>query len=673
MKKTLTLLLLTLLLFNATGATKFVINRGHFSPIVDICYDEKRDLVFTAEERGAVSIWNASDETLRNHFQITSRTIDKILVSPVDNNVALLSHDSEKYYLSIWNWISEKEIFTRIIEEQPLFLEYSATGRFIFYGNVSNPSLTFLNARTGVQLSYTNRLPSIYDFGYLGTSEKNLMTYSSSGSIRFYDFRTSEEKLSVPTVEGLTDLNVIRSNNAYMSAVKNNKVYLIERLRGTATDIENFQELRGFYQNRDNGQVLTLERANRNFILKKWSTDSNSFIEMNSPIILPSSFKLTSLVETGSMTLAGDENGSLYKADWEAGQLIPFSEDITETISDLSISGDKLILAAEDGIISIAAPFFSGSLTTGEPPVFEKRDNPLDSQTGFLKLEDGSTLLWSKGNDQPALIILGQDDEVLFEYSDFNSAIQDIIYQDGKIITLERNGMIKIISRETGEQLFAYSAIGLQDISMVDDRTLFAGRASTPGMSPAITIDIRTNESLTVEDDRFLIFDSMAVENSNQFYSLGLLEEEGKTKTILRSHNYDNLNEAKTILIYTGEDIKAQVLIDPMDSRTIYAKLGTSGIFKITGNRVTKYDNNKPVKKIYYSGSILYSLNQDNSITMFRASSGQKLYTINLFKDDSWALIPASSDMYFGSEGVEEKILSYRNNRRVDLKPVNGG
>ncbi|MBB6481310.1 WD40 repeat domain-containing protein [Spirochaeta isovalerica] len=671
MKRILTVLIFSLLVFNVAGATKFVINRGHFSPIVDIRYDEKRNLIFTAEQRGAISVWDASDESLRNHFQITSNTIDKLLISPEDNNVAVLSHDTEKYYLSVWNWVTEKNILTRIIEEQPLFLEYSATGRYIFYGNVATPSLTFLNARNGVQLNYMNRLPSIYDFGYLGSSERNLMTYSSSGAIKFYDFRTSEEKLGVSTIDGLTDLNVIQSNNAFMSGVKGNKIYLIERLKGTAVDSKSFQELRSFYQNRDNGHALTLERSNRSFILKKWSTDNDSFTEISSPIILNSTYKITALVETDSLTLAGDENGAIYKADWETGKLLPFSEDITETISDLSISGKTLTLAADDGLISIEAPFFSGSLVTNTSPVFEKKDNPLGGQTAFLALEDGSTLLWNKGNNNPSFLIMDSEDRILFEYSDFVSPIQDITYLDGNIITLERNGTIKIISREKQEQLFSYSAIGLQDISMVDHRTLFAGRASTAGKSPAITIDISTKETLTVEDNRFLIFDSIAVEKSNQFFSLGLLEEDGKTKTVLRRHNYDNLNESETILIYTGEDITAQVLIDPTDSRTIYAKLGTSGIYKITGRNVTKYDNNKPVKKIYLNGSVLYSLNEDNSISMFRASSGQKLYSIHIFKDDSWALIPASSDMYFGSESVEDKIISYRSGRRIDLKPVN--
>jgi hypothetical protein len=673
MKKLLSILIMTVLVFSAAAETKFVINRGHFSSIVDIKYDESRDLVISAEKRGAVSIWNGSEETLRNHFQITSNTIDRILISPSDSNIAVLSHDAEKYYLSIWNWYTEKKIFTRIIEEQPLFLEYSATGRYIFYGNISNPSLTFLNARNGVKLNYMERLPSIYDFAYLGSSENNIMTYSSSGSIRFYDFHTSGQKLEVDTFNGLTNLNVIQTGQkAYMSAVKDNQIYLIERLKGSAADTVRFQELRSFYQNRDNGRALTLERSNRSFILKKWSTDTESFTEAAEPIILPYSYKLTSLVEAGNLTLAGDENGALYKADWEQGRLTPFSVDITENITDLSIEKDTLILAADDGLLSIKAPFFSGSLTTGESPQLEKNTNPLGGETGFLETEDGSTLLWSTSDEKAEFVILNREDNsILFEYKDFSSPIQDITYLDGNIITLERNGTVKIIDSDTGDSLFSYSAIGLQDISMVDGRTLFAGRSSTAGKSPAITIDIKTRETLTVNDDRFLIFDSMAVEENKQFYSLGLLEEDGKTKTVLRSHDYNNLNESETILIYTGEDINARVLIDPRDSRTIYAKLGTSGIYKITGRNVTKYDNNKPVKKIYLSGSILYSLNEDNSISMFRASSGQKLYSIHIFKDDSWALIPASSDMYFGSEGVEDKIISYRSGRRIDLKPVN--
>lgn len=673
MKKILYGIIMVFLAASLSAETKFVINRGHFSPIVSIRYDQSRDLIFSAEEKGAVSVWNRADESLRNHFQLTSNTIDQILISPSETNIAVLSHDAEKYYLSVWDWTMEKKIFTRTIDEQPLFLEYSATGKYLFYGNVKNPSLTFLNARNGVQLNYMNQLPSIYDFGFLGTSEKTLMTYSSSGSIRFYDFRTSEDKLNVPTEGGLTDLNVISSNNGYFSAMKGNRIFLIDRLKGLSVDTEQFHELNNFYQNRDNGHALTLDRSNRNFVLKKWSTEGNSFKEIAAAISLPVTFKITSLVEAGDLTLAGDEDGSLYKADWTSSRLVPFSIDNTKEISDLSISGDTLTLCGDDGLVSIRAPFFSGTLSTTASPVFAREANPISGEVGIRKLDDGTTLLWTRGSDAARIVITGEDNKVLFEYSKFNSPLQDIAYEEGKIITLEKNGTITIIDRATGASLFSYTAIGLQDISLVNNRTLFAGRSSTGDKSPGITIDLKTRETLTVQDDRFLIFDSMAVETSHQFYSLGLLKEDGKIKTILRSHNYEDLNQSETILIYTGEDINAQVLVDPDGSKTIYAKLGSSGLYKISGRNVTKYDNNKPVRRIYLSGSILYSLNEDNSITLFRASTGKQLYSIYVFKDDSWALIPSSSDIYFGSDGVEKDIISYRNNRRIDLKPVNGG
>ncbi len=72
MKKSAILIIFITISVSAFGMTKFVINNGHFSPIVNIQYDENRSLIFSAEEKGAISVWNRSDETLRNHFQITS-------------------------------------------------------------------------------------------------------------------------------------------------------------------------------------------------------------------------------------------------------------------------------------------------------------------------------------------------------------------------------------------------------------------------------------------------------------------------------------------------------------------------------------------------------------------------------------------------------------------------
>jgi hypothetical protein len=673
MKKLYTLTLMLFFAVSLSGTTKFVINNGHFSPIISIQYDVGRDLIFSAEEKGAISIWNKSTETLRNHFQLTSNIIDRILVSPTEDNIAVLSHDSEKYYLSVWNWNTERQVFPiRMIEEQPLFLEYSASGRYLFYGNVKNPSLTFLNARNGVQLNYMNQLPSIYDFGYLGSTEKNLMTYSSSGAIKFYDFRTSEEKKNVETISGLKNLQVIQSNNAYLSAYSGHKVYLIERLTGRATDTMEFNELKNFYQNSENGHALTVERVNRNYVLKKWSTDNDKFTVMEKPVFIPATVEISSLAEADGMTLAGDTKGTLYKVNWSTASLDLFSSDNTKNIHDISISGNSLTLSGENGLLTIEAPFFNNSLSVTTSPAFTQHQNPLQGKTGLLEIGDNKLLLWNTDVEKGSISIFNtRSNTTEFKYSNFTSPIQDIRYEEGKIITLEKNGTIKIINIENSQEVFSYSAIGLQNISMVDEETLFAGRSSTSGQSPAVTININTRETLIVNDDRFLIFDSMAVRKNHQFYTLGLLNDNNKIKTILKSHDYENLSDMETLVIYNGEDINAQVLIDPSNSSTIYAKLGTSGIYKITGRNVTKYTNNKPVDKIYLSGSILYSLNQDNSITLFKASTGQILYTIYIFKDDKWALIPASSDMYFGSEGVEENILSYRNNRFVNLAPSN--
>lgn len=673
MKKIIITLLLISLSVSVFSATKFVINKGHFSPIVSIQYDEQRDLIFSAEERGAISIWNKSDETLRNHFQLTSNSIDKILISPRDTYITVLSHDVDKYYLSVWNWNTEKKIFSRIIEEQPLFLEYSTSGNYLFYGNIKNPSLTFLNARNGVQLNYMNQLPSIYDFGYLGSTEKTLMTYSSSGSIKYYDFRTSLERLDVDTINGLKKINVLQtSTKAFLTAQKNNTIYIIERQNGSVYDTLDFSDLKQFYQNIITGHALTIERSNRSYILRKWSTENSNFTEMEKSIIIPPGLEITSLVEAGGLTLAGDTQGSIYKANWGTSKLDPFSIDSTKKISDLSISGNRLTLSSDDGLLSIEAPFFSNNLPTISDPLFNRQHNPIEGETGIIKIDDARLLLWSSHTTTGSIVILNtSDNQIEYEYKGFSSPLQDISYENGKIISLENNGTIKIIDIEKNREIFSYTAIGLQDISMVDDKTLFAGRTSTAGNSPAITININTKETLTVHDDRFLIFDSIAVENNSQFYSLGLINEDNKTKTVLKSHNYNNLNDTTSLVVYNGEDINAQVLIDSKDSRTIYAKLGTSGIYKIIGRSVTQYTNNKPVKKIYLQGSILYSLNEDNSISLFKASTGQLLYTIHIFKDDSWALIPSSSDVYFGSPGVETNILSYRNNRRVDIKPMN--
>jgi len=279
MKKSVLFLLLFLISISVSAETKFIIDAGHYSPIVDIQYNESKNLIFTAEETGSITIWNKREETLRSRFQVTSKTIDQIIESPVDNYITILSHDSEKYYLSVWDWKFQRELFTRRIEEQPLFLEYSGKGRYLFYGNIQNPSLTFINAQNGVSLNYLSNLPSIYDYGFLGSSEKTIMTYSSSGSIKFFNLRTGENLKNVTTLNGLDNLNVIKTGDKKLfSARKDNDLFLIDRLNGNVINTIQFDELLYSSQNNTNGIILTIERLNRKRIIKKWCFNCNKSI-----------------------------------------------------------------------------------------------------------------------------------------------------------------------------------------------------------------------------------------------------------------------------------------------------------------------------------------------------------------------------------------------------------
>ncbi|MCP4161344.1 MAG: WD40 repeat domain-containing protein [Deltaproteobacteria bacterium] len=672
MKKKLILLILLSISMSTFGATKFVVNNGHFSPIVDMKYDKVKDLIFTVEKKGALSVWNRSEESLIHHFQLSDNTIIKVLIN--DNNIAVLSqsHDNEKFNLTVWDWKLEKKIFTRIIEEEPLFLEYSTTGKYLFYGSATNPSLTFINGGNGIKLDLLSDLPSIYDFGYIGSSEKRILTYSSSGSLRQYDIRTKKKIASVNTVRGLYNLNVLQTGNkGIISARQDNKLFLINRGSGSTVDSMEFEELKHFYQNRSTGFIITFERANRKNILRKWSTANGTFTEIEKEILLPNSFNIHSFLNTDFYDLAGDGEGTLFKINWVESNFEDFSSNNSKNISDILISGSKLTLSSTDGLLTIESPFFDNNPSSFTSPVFNVNENISTGENRILELDDDKILIWNIANKDPsALIIDSNTGAVSFEYNDFTSPIKDIAYIDGKIITLELNGTIKVINESSKKVDFTYSAIGLESISMIDANTLFAGRSSTAGKSSAITINTKTYETMPVTDNRFLIFDSLPVKDNNKFYSLGLEFRNNKTITVLKSHDYNNLNDMKSLIEYIGEDTNAQVLIDPAENRIIYAKFGTSGIYRINGGKYIKYKNNKPVKRIYIRESILYCLNQDNSITLFNASTGALIYSIFIFKDDSWALIPTSSDIYFGSIGVEQNIISFRKGKKIDLLPI---
>ena len=220
-----------------SGATEVdvrsVVNSGHVGSVRDLQYDDRRNLLFSAGDDGTVRIWEP-DGSLVSKLQVTQLTAASIAVSPTTSEVAVVVTDGTgSYFLSVWDWEKERQLFQVPLKEQPLFLRFSGVGTYLLYGGSSWQSLRVLLASDGTPVQFRPEGFGIVGFAEVSRSEKTIMTYLVSGRLVYWDLSTGEQTLDLPCTPYLSSIR-ISSDLRYLVGSTGHEIVLVDTLTGAA-------------------------------------------------------------------------------------------------------------------------------------------------------------------------------------------------------------------------------------------------------------------------------------------------------------------------------------------------------------------------------------------------------------------------------------------------------
>jgi len=88
-----------------------VVTTGHVGAVLDLQYDEKRNLLFSAGDDGTVRIWEAADGALYRSLRVTRLSAQMMAVDPVKPRVAVVVSDGlRSFSLVVWDWEQDRQI-----------------------------------------------------------------------------------------------------------------------------------------------------------------------------------------------------------------------------------------------------------------------------------------------------------------------------------------------------------------------------------------------------------------------------------------------------------------------------------------------------------------------------------------------------------------------------------
>lgn len=670
-----------------SASLRLVLQAGHDGPVTVAAWHSPYRYAVTAGNDGRIIVTRPGDGRVLHRFRVSESPVIMMSLDPNAPRAAVVTVQTKGFRLSVWDWEKEAEVYGVDLDEKPLFLSWSAKGRYLSYGRVAAPSLVLLEGRTGRSLSYLERLPSLYNYSYIGSTESTLMTYSSSGALRYWDIRTSALKGSADTLPDLKDTEVIRTGKKrYMVARSGDSVVLLDRLTGTRLQELNFPGIVEISVDAEKGEIDVLSGDPEELTLYTWKISGERFVRVgtSSRFSFPGDGTATrsvslenitggvsSILRAGGFSLIADISGRLFFLGSNDNVPRLLMEEKSLIPESLAFSGEALHFTAGDRIIRFRSPFF-GATSRGEIDdlVGLQRDEISLGVSGSATaiVDDGGNRLihWNPGTGSGFRIIrFGTFPRTVETDHPASFAALDAIPGD-RILVLDQNGGIVIFDTDTGGTLFSYSALGMQSSAYVDRGDyVLAGRSATGSRgTPLERIDVTTRETLPIADDRFLVFN--VTSGSRFVYTLGLLKEsDGSTRTVLRSHDAGDPARSRTVFSVEGEDLDSVILPHPSGS-SVFTTLGNGAPIRLTGNRRTTFPTNEPIRKLWIRGSILYGLDYDGAILLWEADTGKPLLRVHFFDDGGWIALPPEGNRFWASPGAVDHVILYRDGRQVD-------
>ena len=106
-----------------------LVNTGHTGAVLGLAFDARRDLLLSSGDDGTVRLWDTTLGIQVRKLQVTQLGARLLAVNPAAPQLAVIVTDGTgSYFLSVWDWEKERQLYRLPLKEEPLFLRFSARG-----------------------------------------------------------------------------------------------------------------------------------------------------------------------------------------------------------------------------------------------------------------------------------------------------------------------------------------------------------------------------------------------------------------------------------------------------------------------------------------------------------------------------------------------------------------
>jgi hypothetical protein len=626
------------------GGARTLLQTGHRGAVLALEQDEGRGLVFSGGEDGTLRVWSLVTRALVARIGTGRLPLAAIAVNPAATQVAVLESDGVRSFaVSAWDWRTGQRLFRVTLAGEPLFLRYSGAGSWLMLGESAWQGLRLLASADGTPVPFRPEGFGIVGFAEVSRSERTILTYQPSGRLQYWEAATGTLVTELRTAPYLTGLRLSRDRR-FAAGSNGREVLVIDLVTGATKARLELPGVRFLDLSPSADEIACVAPdAGGQLALTRWSVSAGGAVPVpaaGAPGVTVARYALPGLV-------LGTSGGlSLVTA---SGALEAIARDELADVTGVASDRGLLALASPTWIWLLRAdaggsPFAGG--VTALP-------NPLAGPTG-LTVVDGRLVAWRQGPGAPAAIVVDPvTGTVAGPLEGLAAPLVALEPADGGAVALDRAGTVRLAALDpgavAGREAFTAWLPGTLCIVPLSASELVAGRTPLAGGGGTLLrINVRTGETVTIAGTRRSTYDLAWDAGRAVLYSLGV-DEAGDT--VMMAHEGADLETARVLARYEGEDIAASLALDAA-SATVFASLGFGGIVTWRdGTAGAIATEGRVPRRLAAAAGTLASVNRDATVSLWDTARGALVADLYLLAGGDWCLVGADG-RWSGTDGA---------------------
>ncbi|MDR2718741.1 MAG: WD40 repeat domain-containing protein [Treponema sp.] len=656
-------------LYGNDWAFTTVMPGGHRGPVNALIY--KGDFLLSAGDDGFLEIWNTRDNVnlraggyAQERFQISQHRITAMAGRPEKDEVCAVENDGMGLCrVSAWNYKERRNIFSLQFRDSIAHIFYSTGGNFIIAAGTGRTGLVFINADTGAMLQSPASLTETVSLAVTGRSERNMLAYSPSGVLSYWDLESGNETNHFNVPPNLYS-PALFSNNRYLAGVNAEGLTVIHAVTGDVLAKESsIPDGSLLYPSGDDFFCL-IQKEKTAAQLYRYTIDRNGRLAALGNIS-PGNGRFTAIAAgmaagtaANAVSIAlGTGAGSLVLAGMN-GQARTLAVKAQTGITEAAVSESTIAFLAENGTMGFI-PLDYSRFPAGKNIPIEQNKDAYNRITAFAAEENDSGeqfIFWQDENTrtQPVIRSSGANSKKL-TLSDitFRSPVRSMVSFGGKILFLDSTGNLSVVSPPSAgkSRTFTFFSVGLMDAAFIDRNRIIIGRSAISGNTPFLMINVNTGETVP------LPYPSQAGVTiyrgaSGSIYAVAVSPQSGGAgrennpsageigvKTSILYLDPANITASISLVDFQGEDTQFSIAESPGGiAGSLAATIGGEGAAIYSGGGIQPLERTAGLPlKLFDGGQRLISLDGDGSICWYENNSG-KLLAVFRLHPDGWTL-----------------------------------